>query len=202
MDFGRQTMEIDFVADQPGRTRNENAEFDLPLDGRSYVLKLDEEDMLQVEEVSDEDLFGGELEEQLLGDLSLEVPFAGLLPWEPVQVGEPFELETSGYVERALHTVLQCADALDEWEGMEGAAISTSARWILDEVELEGTGTLREVEGGIATIDYAGGTTRSTTSWPWWRPRISRTRPRRRRHGTSAARSSRAWGASTSRPAR
>lgn len=155
VDFGRQTMEIDFVADQPGRTKNENAEFDLPLDGRSYVLKLDEEDALQVEEVSDEDLFGGELEEQLLGDLSLEVPFAGLLPGEPVQVGEPFELETSGYAERALDTVLQCADALDEWEGMEGAAISISARWILDEVELEGTGTLREVEGGIATIDYA-----------------------------------------------
>lgn len=155
VDFGRQTMEMDFVADQPGGTKNKNAEFDLPLDGRSYVLKLDEEDVLQVEEVSEEDLFGSALDEQLLGDLSLEVPFASLLPGEPVQVGEAFELETSGYAERALDTVLQCADALDGWEGMEGAAISTSARWILDEVELEGTGTLREVEGGIATIDYA-----------------------------------------------
>lgn len=155
VDFGRQTMEMDFVADQPGGTKNKNAEFDLPLDGRSYVLKLDEEDVLQVEEVSEEDLFGSALDEQLLGDLSLEVPFASLLPGEPVQVGEAFELETSEYAERALDTVLQCADALDGWEGMEGAAISTSARWILDEVELEGTGTLREVEGGIATIDYA-----------------------------------------------
>ena len=155
VDFGRQTMEMDFVADQPGSTKNESAEFDLPLDGRSYLLKLDEEEALQLEEVSDEDLFGSELEEQLLGGLSLEAPFADLLPGEPVQVGEPFELETGEYAAEALDMVLQCADALDEWKGMEGPAISTSARWILDEVQLEGTGTLREVEGGVATIDYA-----------------------------------------------
>ncbi len=157
VDFGRQTMEMDFVADQPGSTKSEDADFDLPLDGRSYLLKLDEEDALQMEEVSDEDLFGGELEEQLLGGLSLEVPFADLLPGEPAQVGEPFELETGEYAAEALDMVLQCADALDEWKGMEGPAISISARWILDEVQLEGTGTLREVEDGIATIDYAMG---------------------------------------------
>ena len=147
VDFGRQTMEMDFVADQPGSTKSEDADFDLPLDGRSYLLKLDEEDALQMEEVSDEDLFGGELEEQLLGGLSLEVPFADLLPGEPAQVGEPFELETGEYA----------AEALDKWKGMAGPAISISARWILDEVQLEGTGTLREVEDGIATIDYAMG---------------------------------------------
>ena len=51
--------------------------------------------------------------------------------------------------------VAQCAAALDGWEEMEGPAISVGARWILDEVELEGQGTLREVSEGVAIIDYA-----------------------------------------------
>ncbi len=155
VDFAGQTMEADITSEQGPRTKEMNEAFDLPLNDRSYLLTSNEDGEVQVEDLSDEDLFGDDLEEELTRSLTLSAPFADLLPDAPVLVGDSFELDASEYAGRTMDLVAQCAAALDGWEEMEGPAISVGARWILDEVELEGQGTLREVSEGVAIIDYA-----------------------------------------------
>lgn len=155
VDFIEQELETDFTSEQPGRSKARDGAFDLPVDDRSYLIRLDEDGDVALEDVSEEGLFDDDLADEFLEELTLAAPFADLLPSDPVSVGEPFEFETGGCTAGMLAEVSQGAAAVDGWEGMEGHALATGARWILNEVELEGTGTLREIEEGVAIIDYA-----------------------------------------------
>ncbi|MCP3861230.1 MAG: hypothetical protein GY704_16375, partial [Phycisphaeraceae bacterium] len=155
VDFIEQELGTDFTSEQPGRSKARDGAFDLPVDDRSYLIRLDEDGDVLLEDVSEEGLFDDELADEVLEELTLAAPFAALLPSAPVSAGEPFEFETGGCIAGMLAEVAQGSAAVDGWEGMEGYALATGARWILNEVELEGTGTLREIEEGVAIIDYA-----------------------------------------------
>ena len=146
------TAAVRVEAEEEGRDDLRIAgDFELAPHGRTLRMTRDDEGLVVFEELGEPD---EALDEALIQHWRLAPHFAHLLPDGAVAAGEPFELAAPWAGELSMGEVRQVADVVHGWNGMGGPAIATTAAWVLEELELEGTGVVTAVEEGTAIIEY------------------------------------------------
>jgi|GEM_PF-1921169 len=150
--FDEQDVSFEASYDAMGESDTMSESMDSDLAGRTIEVRLDEEGDVVVTDVTED--ADGALSDEELAMFDLEPMAASLLPEEPVEIGEEFELanEWMELMEEFMEEDL--ADAMDDLGDEEAAAAEVVMETIYESLSIEAKGKVTGVEDGMATIEY------------------------------------------------
>jgi len=150
--FDEASGQMEGSFDAMGESDSMNESIDNDMQGHTIELRLDDEGELEVTDVTED-------AEALLSDddlamLDFNTHFEQLLPTEPVEIGEEFELasEWMELVEEFMEEDM--SGAMDDLGDEEAAMAEVAMESLFESLSIEASGKVTGVEDGMATIEY------------------------------------------------
>ena len=137
--------------DAMGESESMDESIDSSLVGHTLEIVVDEEGLVEVTDVTED--AAEEAVEAEMDAMTTENHFEEFLPKEPVEIGTEFTLGDD-WLERAREMMETDSAEMDELPAEQAEMIRSMMDAMFDGTTIEATGTVVEVDGGLAKIEY------------------------------------------------